>query len=64
MSGAMRLRVTNPGDYKFVSLLAVTRTLSTKVHQNGGKIDIMLLGTTTGEVVKVCFGNCHNEFRN
>ena len=51
----MRLRVTNPGDYKFISLLAVTRMVSTAAAPTGVSIDIMLLGTTTGEIAKVSF---------
>ena len=53
--GSIRLRVTNPGDYKFISLLAVTRMLSTAAAPTGVSTDIMLLGTTAGEIVKVSF---------
>ena len=56
----MRLKVTNPGDYKFISLLAVTRMLSTTTAPTGVSTDIMLLGTTTGQIVKV--SSCSYSF--
>ena len=60
--GSLRLRVTNPGDFEFISLLAITRKLSTTAAPSGVSTDIMLLGTTTGEIVKVSFKSCQHEF--